>query len=52
MSNEYLKGHKNALKVLMTIWAVEKGLLEKCRCWYKLKWEQGMVINNDKVKIC
>ena len=36
----------------MTKWAVEKGLLEKGHYWYKLKWEQRTVVENDKVKWC
>ena len=36
----------------MAKWAVGKGLLEKGQCWYQLKWEQGRVIENDKVKLC
>ena len=30
---------------------VEKELLESGQCWYKLKWEHGTVIENDKVKL-
>ena len=35
--NKYLMKYDNALKVRMTTWAVEKGLLEKGQCWYMLK---------------
>ena len=37
--NEYLMRHNDALKVLMTTWAVSKGLLEQDQYWYKLKQE-------------
>ena len=50
--NEYLKRHSNDLKVLMTIWAVEKGLQEKDHYWCKLKWEQETVTIYDKVRLC
>ena len=50
--NEYLNRHINALQVLMTTWAVEKRLLKKGQCWYKLEWEQRMVKENSKLKFC
>ena len=31
---------------------VKKGLMEQGQYWYKLKWKQGNVIKNDKVKLC
>ena len=49
--NEYLKRHDKALKLLMTTWAVKYGLLEKGQCRYKLKWEQEMIIENDRLKL-
>jgi len=48
---DYLNRHNNVLKVLMTAWAIENKLLEEDQCWYKQKWEKGMVMENDAVKM-
>ena len=43
-SYEYVKRHNNALKALMTTWAMENGLLEEGQYRYKLLCEQETVI--------
>ena len=48
---EYLTRHNNVLKVLMTAWCKEQELMVQDEPWYKVKWSQGTVIENDKVKM-
>lgn len=50
--HEYVRRHNNALKILLVNWAKEKGLLSASEIWYKVKWDQGAVLENSEVKLC
>jgi hypothetical protein len=49
-AREYLTRHNNVLKVLMTAWCKENDLMTD-EPWYKVKWSQGEVMENEKVKM-
>ena len=34
--------HNNLLKILVVVW---------CKAWYKVKWVQGAVLENEHVKM-
>jgi len=50
-AREYLMRHNNVLKVLMTAWCKEHDLMAEDQPWYKVKWDQGAVMENEKVKM-
>ena len=50
-ARDYLARHNNVLKVLMTAWCKEHDLMAEDQPWYKVKWDQGAVMENEKVKM-
>ena len=50
-SREYLQIHNNALMVLAIEWAKQEELIDQQTVWYKEKWEQGTVLENEKAKL-
>ena len=50
-AREYLTRHNNVLKILMTAWCKENELMKDDEPWYKVKWSQGEVIENEDVKM-
>jgi hypothetical protein len=48
---EYLSRHNNVLKILMTAWCKENGLMPEDTPWYKVQWVQGAVLENELVKM-
>jgi len=50
-AREYLNRHNNVLKILMTAWCKEHDLMAQDQVWYKVKWDQGAVLENDMVKM-
>jgi hypothetical protein len=51
-ANEYLTRHNNLLKILMVAWSKEHNLIDTEQSWYKVRWERGMVLENESVKMC
>ena len=43
--------HNNLLKILMVAWCKENELMERDQAWYKVKWGQGAVLENEHVKM-
>ena len=50
-AREYLTRHNNVLKILMTAWCKENKLMGNDEPWYKVKWDQGAVMENEEVKM-
>ena len=50
-AREYLTRHNNVLKVLMAAWCKEQDLMAEDEPWYKVKWNQGTVMENERVKM-
>ena len=50
-STEYMTRHNNLLKILMVAWCKENELMERDQAWYKVKWGQAAVLENEHVKM-
>ena len=50
-SREHMTRHNSLLKILMVAWCKENKLIELDEAWYKAKWGQGAVLDNEHVKI-
>ena len=50
-SRKYMTRHNNLLKILMVAWCKENKLMERDHAWYKVKWGQEAVVENEHVKI-
>ena len=48
---KYITRHNNLMKVLMVAWYKENGLMERNQAWYKVKWGQRAVLDNEHVKM-
>ena len=49
--NEYMIRYNNVLNILMTVWCKEQGLIPQDELWYKVKQDQGAVLENESVKM-
>ena len=43
--------HNSLLKILMVAWCKENELMERDQARYKVKWGQGAVLENERVKM-
>ena len=50
-SRMYITQHNNLMKVLMVARYKENELMERNQAWYKVKWGQRAVLENEHVKI-
>ena len=50
-SREYMAWHNDLLKFLMVAWCKEHELTKRYWAWYKFKWVQGAVLENEHVTI-
>ena len=50
-SREFMTRHNHLLKILMVAWCKENELMERDQPWYRIKWEQGAVLENEHVKM-
>ena len=47
-NHEYLTRHNRALMIWAVAWSKEYELIVEDTVWYKGRWEQGTVLENDK----
>ena len=50
LNSEYLERQNSALMILTVISMTKHKLIGVGMMWYKERWEQGMVMENDKAK--
>ena len=50
-SKKYMTWYNNLLKILMVASCKENELMERDQAWYKVKWGQGAVLENEHVKM-
>ena len=50
-SRESMKRYNNLLKILMVAWCKKNELMERDEAWYKVKWGQGAVLENEHVNM-
>ncbi len=49
--SEYVQRHNKALIVLAVEWAKQAGLLEESTVWYKITWQKGTTLENQRKKL-
>ena len=50
-NGKYLTRHNRVLIILAVIWVKEHKVIRAYIVWYKERWERGMVLENNKVKL-
>ena len=50
-SREYMTRDNNLLKILIVAWCKENELMERDQVWYKAKWRQEAMLENEYAKM-